>query len=86
MTRFRALTAILLALVPALAMAQKKTSTKAAPRKTAAAPAPAAAGEIFPFPVTEKTLPNGLKVIVVQTGFPNIVSIQIPVQTRASRT
>src|SRR5580765_205152 len=81
MTRFRALTAILLALVPALAMAQKKTSTKAAPRKTAAAPAPAAAGEIFPFPVTEKTLPNGLKVMVVQTGFPNIVSIQIPVQT-----
>jgi len=38
-------------------------------------------GELLPFRATEKTLPNGLKVIVVPTGFPNIVSIQIPVQT-----
>ena len=38
-------------------------------------------GEILPFKAAEKTLPNGLKVIVVPTGFPNIVSIQIPVQT-----
>ncbi len=37
--------------------------------------------DIMPFEVTEKTLPNGLKVIVVPTGFPNIVSLQIPVQT-----
>ena len=37
--------------------------------------------KIFPFPVTEKTLSNGLKIIVVPTGFPNLVSIQIPVQT-----
>src|SRR5262249_36486566 len=36
-----------------------------------------------PFKPTEKTLPNGLKVIVVRTGFPNVVSIQIPVQTGA---
>src|SRR3954467_3483566 len=36
---------------------------------------------ILPFTATEKTLPNGLKVIVVPTGFPNIVSVQIPVQT-----
>ena len=36
---------------------------------------------ILPFKATEKVLPNGLKVIVVPTGFPNIVSIQIPVQT-----
>ena len=36
---------------------------------------------ILPFKATEKLLPNGLKVIVVPTGFPNIVSIQIPVQT-----
>src|ERR1041385_2406592 len=35
---------------------------------------------ILPFKATEKTLPNGLKVIVVPTGFPNIVSVQIPVQ------
>jgi len=37
--------------------------------------------KIFPFPVTEKVLPNGLKVIIVPTGFPNLVSLQIPVQT-----
>ena len=40
-----------------------------------------AAGDILPFKAAEKTLPNGLKVIVVPTGFPNIVSLQIPVQT-----
>src|SRR5688572_7279236 len=37
--------------------------------------------QVLPFKATEKTLANGLKVIVVPTGFPNIVSIQIPVQT-----
>jgi zinc protease len=36
---------------------------------------------LLPFQAVEKTLPNGLKVIVVPTGLPNIVSIQIPVQT-----
>ena len=36
---------------------------------------------ILPFNATERTLPNGLKVIIVPTGFPNIVSLQIPVQT-----
>src|SRR5262245_60584740 len=40
-----------------------------------------AQSDILPFKAHEKTLPNGLKVIVVPTGFPNIVSIQIPVQT-----
>ena len=42
------------------------------------APAPS---DILPFKASEKTLPNGLKVIVVPTGFPNLVSLQIPVQT-----
>ncbi|MGA7613915.1 MAG: pitrilysin family protein [Thermoanaerobaculia bacterium] len=51
-----------------------------APVVLAAAP-PSGSGEVFPFKMTEKTLPNGLKVIVVPTGFPNIVSVQIPVQT-----
>jgi len=37
--------------------------------------------DLLPFHVSEKTLPNGLKIIVVPTGFPNIVSVQIPVQT-----
>ena len=40
----------------------------------------AAAGDVLPFQATERTLGNGLKVIVVRTGFPNLVSIQIPVQ------
>ncbi len=36
---------------------------------------------ILPFKATEKTLSNGLKVIVVPTGFPNIVSLYIAMQT-----
>ncbi len=38
-------------------------------------------GDLLPFTATEKTLPNGLKIIIVPTGFPNLVSVQIPVQT-----
>ncbi len=38
-------------------------------------------GDILPFPATEATLENGLRVIILATGFPNIVSLQIPVQT-----
>ncbi len=41
----------------------------------------AAAADVLPFKATERTLPNGLKVIIVPTGFPNLVSVQIPVQT-----
>src|SRR5512145_2759740 len=37
--------------------------------------------DLLPFKVTERTLSNGLKVIIVPTGFPNIVALQIPVQT-----
>jgi len=37
--------------------------------------------DILPFKAAERTLANGLKVIVIPTGFPNIVSLQIPVQT-----
>ncbi|MCM2314548.1 MAG: insulinase family protein [Thermoanaerobaculia bacterium] len=37
--------------------------------------------DILPFKATTTTLPNGLVVIVVPTGFPNIVSVQIPVLT-----
>jgi zinc protease len=52
----------------------------AIPAAAAAAPV-AAKGDLLPFTATEKTLPNGLKIIVVPTGFPNLVSVQIPVQT-----
>jgi zinc protease len=40
----------------------------------------AAGADVLPFHATERTLANGLKVIVVPTGFPNLVSVQIPVQ------
>jgi len=46
-----------------------------------AAPAAESGDDILPFKATTKTLPNGLVVIVVPTGFPNIVSLQIPVLT-----
>jgi zinc protease len=48
---------------------------------SADAQAKSSPGPILPFNATERTLPNGLKVIIVPTGFPNIVSLQIPVQT-----
>jgi len=37
--------------------------------------------KIFPYKYQMKDLPNGLRVIVVPTDYPNLVSIQIPVQT-----
>src|SRR5580765_8893502 len=46
-----------------------------------AAAASAQTPDILQFHATETTLANGLKLIVVPTGFPNLVSIQIPVQT-----
>ena len=65
-------------LVCALLLPLSLTAEPAAKKTTTAK----AAGEnILPFHATEKTLANGLKVIVVPTGFPNIVSLQIPVQT-----
>jgi zinc protease len=42
---------------------------------------PTAKGDVLPFRAVERTLPNGLKIIVVPTGFPNLVSLQIPMQT-----
>src|SRR4026209_143866 len=49
----------------------------------AAKPAPPArpSKPLLPFKAVERTLPNGLRVIVVPTGLPNLVSLQIPVQT-----
>jgi zinc protease len=45
-----------------------------------AAPPARAAGNVLPFRATERTLPNGLRVIVVPTGFPGVVSLQIAIQ------
>ena len=73
--RFRYLISLAAMLVPLVAFG----ATKAAAKKTTAAAA--SAENILPFKATEKTLANGLKVIVVPTGFPNIVSLYVPVQT-----
>jgi zinc protease len=47
----------------------------------AAAPGGAATGDVLPFPAAERTLANGLRVIIVPTGFPDLVSVQIAIQT-----
>jgi len=47
----------------------------------AAVSAHAESHDLLPFPVHTRTLGNGLQVIVVPTGFPNLVSVQIPVMT-----
>jgi zinc protease len=77
MTHFHTAAAILLALMATRGNAESPKSASHASTK----PAAKASADILPFHATEKTLPNGLKVIVVPTGFPNIVSIQIPVKT-----
>jgi zinc protease len=51
------------------------------PPKVASKPVATASSDLLPFKAVERLLPNGLKVIVVPTGFPNLVSLQIPVQT-----
>ncbi len=43
--------------------------------------ASAAPADVMPLNASERSLSNGLKVIVVPTGFPGLVSVQIPVQT-----
>src|SRR2546428_7319916 len=48
---------------------------------TPASPRSQTGADILPFRATETTLANGLRVIVVPTGFPNLVGVQIPVQT-----
>src|SRR5262245_4410912 len=58
------------------------TSARPEGEESAAASASASpTADVLPFKATETTLANGLKVIVIPTGFPNLVSIQIPVQT-----
>ena len=36
---------------------------------------------LLPFTISEHSLPNGLRVLIVPTGMPDVVSLQIPVQT-----
>src|SRR5215510_2610690 len=65
-----------LGLIVMLAMTMGCSAPSAQPSGSAATSA-----DILPFKATETTLPNGLKVIVVPTGFPNLVSVQVQVQT-----
>jgi zinc protease len=51
------------------------------PQPEAPAEAAAKAGKIFDIPYLERDLDNGLRVVIVPTDYPNIVTIQIPVQT-----
>src|SRR5690349_6027098 len=37
--------------------------------------------KVFPFPYTQEDLPNGLQLVTIPTGLPNIVSLYIVVQT-----
>jgi zinc protease len=46
-----------------------------------APPPPAGGGKAFPFPVTEKTLPNGLKIYVVGFDSPGLVAFYSVVRT-----
>jgi zinc protease len=56
--------------------------TAAAPPPAAAHPAPTPAANLaFPFPVTEKTFPNGLKVYVVGFDSPGLVAYYTVVRT-----
>jgi zinc protease len=73
MSRRRLFVASIALSLPLILMAQQKSS---GPKES-----PKAKSDLLPFQATEKTLPNGLKIIIVPTGFPNIASIQIPVQT-----
>jgi len=41
------------------------------------------AGKVFPFPYSIDDLPNGLRLVTVPTGLPNIVALYIVVQTGA---
>ena len=68
MVRSIAITIACALLLPALSIA-------------ATTPEKDASVNVLPFKATEKSLANGLKVIVVPTGFPNIVSLYIAMQT-----
>ncbi len=77
MSRLITAALLLAALIPAAQGAQKAKSTPSQKASTK----PAETRNIVPFKATERTLANGLKVIIVPTGFPNLVSVHIPVLT-----
>lgn len=62
---------LLAAALVACAVAPSQTATPATP----------AADAIFDLPYLQRELPNGLRVFVVRTPYPDLVTLQIPVQT-----
>ncbi|MEO0974727.1 MAG: pitrilysin family protein, partial [Pseudomonadota bacterium] len=73
--RRRALAAVATALATALACTPSATIAQHADGTNGAQ------ARIFDLPYTMRDLPNGLRVIIVPTDYPDIVSLQIPVQT-----
>lgn len=69
-----------LALLPTLLIAQAPVPKILKPAASQVASV-AKAAKALPFPIFQKTLPNGLKIAVIPTGMPNLVSLQIPVST-----
>jgi len=70
------------ALLVLAAMAWLAAGCAAPMANETAAPAPTVSADaVFNLPRQERELANGLKVIVVKTDYPDIVSLQIPVQT-----
>jgi zinc protease len=69
---------LLILMIGTFAVARQSGSD---PKKGSDPKRAAATADVLPFKATETTLANGLKVIVIPTGFPNLVSVQIPVQT-----
>ena len=69
-----------LALLPTLLVAQAPAPKASRPAATKTAPS-VSAPKALPFAIHQRTLANGLKVAVIPTGMPNLVSIQIPVST-----
>src|SRR5207302_9577031 len=43
--------------------------------------AASAPDKAFPFPYSQEDLPNGLRLVTIPTGFPNVVSLYIVVRT-----
>lgn len=75
-------TAIALALASLTGLAGCQSTAATAPTpKSAASARQAAASKIFASPYQVHDLANGLRVILVKTDFPDVVSLQIPVQT-----
>ena len=64
------------AVAAALALAACGQSTDTPETQTASEP-----DKIFDMPYLARDLDNGLRVIIVPTDFPDIVTIQVPVQT-----